>query len=429
MVNPADRPTVRFHGVPRYSWYVLGLMFSVNTVNFIDRQIVGILQEDIRKDLALSDSQLGFLSMGFSMFYVIAGFPIAWFADRGNRRNIIAYGIAAFSFMTAACGAAQNFIQLAITRFGVGVGEAAAGPAGGSLLSDYFPPERRAGAFAINACAVHFGIFAGFALGGWVAEAYGWRMAFLVAGVPGIAIATLIRLTMREPERGAMDSAPVTVDQPSISEIARTLWSKRSLRHLAVANMATVMAGASFFAWGPSYLIRYHGMEKAEVGLWMGVLTGVSGLAGTLSAGFLTDRLAGLSPRVYFWIPAGSALLCIIPAIGFCLWPNGDGAILFIAPFVFFSGMYLGPVYAIAQTLIPARMRALSSAVLNSFTMLVGAGVGPQVVGIASDAFRPAYGDRSVGIALLGISLFVFVWGATHYLLGARYVRTDLEAL
>ena len=413
--------------IPAYSWYVLGVLFAVNAVNFVDRQILAILQEGIREDLSLSDTQLGFLAMGFSTFYVVAGFPIAWWADRGVRRSIIATGIGVWSALTIACGAARDFGQLAVARFGVGIGEAAAGPAGGSLLSDYFPPERRSTAFGILSIAVHIGIFLGFAIGGWVAQAYGWRQAFLVAGVPGLVLALLVRFTIREPHRGAMDAVAPSASSPTLGEVFRTLWERRSLRHLAVANMASVMAGASVFAWGPSFLIRHHGLAEAEVGVWMGVLTGVFGAIGTLGAGLLTDRLVRRDPRFYLWVPAAGALLSIPPAVGFLLWPDGAEAVWFIGPFVLFTGMYLGPVAAFTQTLLPQRMRALASAVLHTFTTLIGTGLGPQLVGILSDRIEPEYGTRSPGVAMLGISVVVYLWSATHYALGSRSAAHDLE--
>jgi predicted MFS family arabinose efflux permease len=413
--------------VPAYSWYVLGVLFAVNSFNFVDRQILAILQEGIKQDLALSDTQLGFLSIGFSAFYVVAGFPIAYLADRGVRRSIIAAGIAAWSVMTIACGLAQSFFQLAAARFGVGVGEASAGPAGGSLLSDYYPPERRSTAFAILAIAVHVGIFIGFALGGWVAQEYGWRMAFWVAGAPGLALALVLRATVREPRRGALDAIGAGAEAPPLREVLQTLWERRTLRHLAIANTASVMAGASIFAWGPSFLIRHHGLEKAEVGLWMGILTGVFGAIGTLSAGVLTDRLARADARAYFWVPLAGALLSIPPAVGFLTWPHGAEAIWLIGPFVLFTSIYLGPVAALTQTLLPQRTRALGVAVLHTFTTLVGLGLGPQLVGIVSDALEPRYGTRSVGVAMLYLSIFVYLWSASHYLVGARHIRGDLR--
>lgn len=414
--------------IPSYSWYVLGVLFAVNAFNYVDRQILAILQESIREDLNLSDTQLGFLAMGFSTFYVVAGFPIAWWADRGVRRSIIATGIGVWSALTIACGSAQNYVQLAVARFGVGVGEASAGPAGGSLLSDYFPPERRSTAFGILSIAVHVGIFLGFALGGWVAQAYGWRQAFLVAGAPGILLALLVRFTVREPRRGAMDAVDAEATAPRLPEIFHTLWGHGSLRHLAIANMASVMAGASIFAWGPSFLIRHHGLAKDEVGLWMGVLTGIFGAIGTLGAGLVTDRLASREPRFYFWVPAGGAVLSIPPALGFLLWPDGEQALWFIGPFVLFTGMYLGPVAAFTQTLLPQRMRALATAVLHTFTTLIGTGLGPQLVGIASDALEPGYGTQSPGVAMLVLSVTVYLWSAAHYLMGSRYAAADLAS-
>ncbi len=417
--RPRDRPTP-------YAWYVLWVLFAVNTVNFVDRQILAILQEGIREDLSLSDTQLGFLQMGFSTFYVVAGFPIAWLADRGTRRSIIAIGLALFGAVTSLSGATQSFVQLAAARIGVGVGEASVGPAAGSMLADYFPLSRRSSAFAVYSSAIHVGIFLGFALGGWIAHEYGWRFAFLIAGLPGVVLAIVVRTTVREPTRGAMDPTRAPAVAPPVRQILALLWRRRSLRHLAVANMASTMAGASIFAWGPSYLIRSHGLDKAEVGLWMGLLTGGGGLVGTLAAGWLTDALQARSARYFFWVPAAAALLSIPPAMGFLLWPDGRSAIWFIGPFVLFTGMYLGPVAAITQTLVPQRMRALGSAVLHTFTALVGTGLGPQLVGIASDLLEPRYGEKSVGVALLGLSLVVYVWSTCHYLAGARHVERDL---
>jgi predicted MFS family arabinose efflux permease len=410
-----------------YAWYVLWVLFAVNTVNFVDRQILAILQEGIREDLSLSDTQLGFLQMGFSTFYVLAGFPIARLADRGNRRTIIAVGIALFGAITSLSGAAQSFVQLALARIGVGVGEAAVGPAAGSILSDYFPLSRRSSAFAVNAAAIHIGIFLGFAIGGWIAQDYGWRWAFLIAGIPGVALALIVAFTVREPERGAMDPMQAAASAPPIKEILALLWKRRSLRHLAAANMASVMAGASIFAWGPSFLIRHHGLEKAEVGLWMGLLTGGGGLIGTLAAGWLTDKLQVRSARFFFWVPAAAAILSIPPAVGFLLWPDGRDALLFIGPFVLFTGMYLGPAAAITQTLVPQRMRGLGIAILHTFTTLVGTGLGPLVVGFASDLLEPRFGTKSISVALLGLSIVVYSWSACHYLVGARYVEEDLE--
>lgn len=425
---PPGQRTASGERLSPYAWYVLWLLFAVNAVNFVDRQILAILQEGIREDLALSDTQLGFLQMGFSVFYVVAGFPIAWLADRGVRRSIIAGGLAIFGAVTSLSGAAQSFVQLALARIGVGIGEASVGPAAGSLLADYFPLARRSSAFAVYSTAIHIGIFLGFALGGWIAQDYGWRWAFLVAGLPGVVLAVLVRLTLREPIRGAMDPTRADREAPPVRDVLALLWRRRSLRHLAVANMASVMAGASIFAWGPSFLIRTHELDKAEVGLWMGLLTGVGGLVGTLAAGALTDVLQRRSARFFLWVPAAGALLSIPPAVGFLLWPEGRVALGFIGPFVLFTGMYLGPVAAITQTLVPQRMRALGSAILGTFTTLVGTGLGPQIVGIASDLLEPEHGDRSVGVALLGLSLIVFTWSACHYLVGSRHVEADLAA-
>ena len=238
-------------GDRRYPNYVLAVLFFVYVFNFIDRTILSILIEDVKRELGVSDTAMGFLTgIAFAVFYTVAGIPIARWADVGVRRSIIALGLTVWSLMTAASGLVQNFGQLVAARIGVGVGEAAGSPPAHSLIADYFPPERRATALSIYSAGIYVGVLFGYLAGGWVNEFFGWRNAFFVVGLPGLLLALLVRFTVREPSRGQSEpprapSEPAAVDEAPEpwQDVFRFLWSLRSFRHLAFgAGMARIEA-------------------------------------------------------------------------------------------------------------------------------------------------------------------------------------------
>ncbi len=411
---------------------MLGLLFVVYVFNFIDRQILTILAEAIRLDLGLSDTALGFLGgFAFAVFYTFAGIPIARWADRGSRRTIIALGLFAWSAMTALTGFARSFAQLAAARVGVGLGEAACSPPAHSLLSDYFPPERRGTAFSIYALGIPIGSAIGTFAGGWIKEIFDWRTAFFVVGLPGIALAVIVRLTLREPPRGLSEptlAAPAPTQQPSLGEVVRSLRPLRSFRHmsLAAALHAFYGYGAAFFL--PVFMIRVHGFSEGELSTYLALIALFGGGIGTFLGGWLGDRLAPRDQRWYMWVP-GIATAVGIP-FGACvyLWPDPYVALGFAVPAALLGAMWLGPTFAMAQGLATTQMRALVSAILLFVINLVGLGLGPQIVGLLSDLLKPEYGVESVRYALLWVVMAGAAWSTMHYALAARTLRADLAS-
>jgi predicted MFS family arabinose efflux permease len=414
---------------PAYARWVLGLLFVVYVFNFVDRQILSILLEPIQRDLGVSDTAMGFLTgWAFAVFYTFAGIPIARFADRGVRRSVIAAGAALWSAMTAVSGLAQSFLQLALARVGVGVGEAACSPPAHSLISDYFPPERRATALAIYASGIHFGTAFGYLAGGWINEAFGWRAAFFVVGLPGIAAALLVRLTVREPVRGASEGGAASEELPEASQVFRFLWSLRSFRQLSFASALTAFAGYGVAIWTPPFLMRVHGMGTAEIGLWLGLIAGLAGASGAYLGGLLVDRLRARDPRYGVWIPALAAILGLPFVLLLLFWPDPRQALLLSIPSTLLGAMWLGPVFALTQALVGIRMRALASAILLFVVNLIGLGLGPQVVGLLNDLLRPRFGAGAVRWSLAAVVLVTSLWAALHFALAARTLRADLEA-
>ena len=410
----------------RYAAYVLCVFALANGFNFLDRQILAILLEPIRAELGVSDTALGFLSgPAFALFYALAGLPIARWVDRGSRRAIMAWGVALWSIMTAVCGLARSFVQLAIARTLVGVGEATQTPAAHSLISDYFEPRRRATALAINSAGANVGVLVGLALGGWLADAYGWRMTFVAVGVPGLAVALLIRLTVREPTRGSADGLSSSSDAGSFAEAARKLWSLRTYRHAALGASLQALFGYSLVSWAPTFMARVHGWSAGEIGLPLGLVMGLGGAAGAITGGALSDRLGRRDPRWYTYLPALTAIGMTPFALLFLYWPDGMG-MLWYAPAVFLGTFYPAPCYALAQNLVPPRMRGTSSAVMLLSITIIGLGVGPQLIGLLNDALAPRLGEHAIRYSL-SLVVLANLWASGHYLWASRSVREELE--
>ncbi len=413
---------------PRYANYALGLLLGVYIFNFIDRQILSILIESIKDEIELSDAQLGFLGgIAFALFYTFAGIPIARWADRGSRRTIIALSVLIWSLFTAFTGAARNFSMILLARVGVGIGEAGCSPPAHSLISDFFPPERRGTALSIYSLGIPIGASLGTLIGAWVGQAFGWRTAFVVVGVPGILLALLVRMTLREPVRGRAEAtAPVESDGESVREVLRFMAGLRSFWHLAFAGSlhAFVGYGAAYFV--PSFFARVHGMGLAERGSWLAAI-GLVAVVGTYMGGWLGDRLAPRDVRWYLWVPAIATIVGVPIGLGYYLSPNPYVALLmFGIPAGIAGPMYLGPTFAMTQTLVNPHMRATASAILLFLLNLIGLGIGPWFVGYLSDALAPQYGDESLRWALVSIVSIGNAWAAIHYLLAARTLKSDL---
>ncbi|MEQ9449393.1 MAG: MFS transporter [Rhodospirillaceae bacterium] len=290
--------------------YALGLLLLLYLSNYLDRQILAILLEPIKLDLGLSDAQLGFLSgIAFAIFFATLGIPIAMWADRTSRRNVVVVALAAWSGMTMLCGFAVNFWQLVLARIGVAVGEAGGAPPAHSMISDLYAPHERATAMAVYSLGAPFGIFCGFLIGGWVNVENGWRAAFFVVGAPGLLLALVIRFTLREPRRGAADGLQDTAPAPPLAEVLRFIWGQRSLVHMLAAATLTALAGYGAIIWQPVFLIRSFGLETDEVGLALALIIGIGGSIGTYFGGLMADRLGQRDARWYVWVIAGAAVL------------------------------------------------------------------------------------------------------------------------
>ncbi len=259
---PSARPKPQAEYPPAYSNYVLGVLFLVYVFNFIDRSILSTVLDNIKQDFEISDSWLGFISgLGFALFYTLAGIPIARLADRKSRRTIIALGLLLWSSMTVASGTARTFSHLLLARIGVGIGEAAGSPPSHSLISDYFPPERRATALSIYAMGIYLGTMIAFLAGGYIQEHFDWRTAFYLVGLPGIPLALLVLLTVREPPRGMSEHVAVDSTPVSTREVAVFLFGQRSFRHLVLGSCCQALSGYAFLTWCFSFLLRVHEMS------------------------------------------------------------------------------------------------------------------------------------------------------------------------
>src|ERR1700750_3011085 len=272
-----------------YRNYVLAMLTLVYVFNFIDRQVLVILQESIKKELHLSDTQLGLLSgFTFAIFYVTLGIPIARLADKGNRRNVVTISLAIWSLMTAFSGLAKNFIQLLLARIGVGVGEAGGSPPAHAMISDYFPPEKRSTALSVYSTGIYFGVLIGFLMGGYLNQHLGWRTAFFVLGIPGLIFSLLFYTTVKEPAKGATDANTMIANEaPSLGEVLRLLYSTKTFVYLAMASGLHVFCIYGLLNWAPSFLSRLHGMKNVDIGVSLGLIYGLGGAAGTYPGGYL----------------------------------------------------------------------------------------------------------------------------------------------
>jgi predicted MFS family arabinose efflux permease len=411
------------------SYYALGVLTVVYSFNFIDRQLLAILQEPIKAELSLSDGQLGLLTgFAFALFYVTAGIPIARWADHSNRRNIVALALTVWSGMTALSGLVQNYGQLLAARIGVGVGEAGGSPPSHSMISDIFPPQRRASALGFYSMGVNIGILFGFLLGGWLNEFFGWRVAFMVVGIPGILLAVLVRYTLAEPIRGLSDAREVSGESTSFRQVSALLWSRRSFRHIALGAGLNAFASYSVSNWTASFMIRSHDMSTGELGTWLALIMGFGGAVGVFSGGLLADRLGARDKRWYVWLPALTGMIALPFTVSVYLVNSPYTAFLCMIVPAVLSNVYLGSAIATTHGLVGMRMRAMSSAILFLILNIIGLGAGPWTIGIVSDLLAPTFGTESLRYAMLYIIPVIGIWSISHFYLAGKNLREDLAA-
>jgi predicted MFS family arabinose efflux permease len=411
-----------------YRNFVLVMLTFVYVFNFIDRQLLVILQESIKKELSLSDTQLGMLSgLTFALFYVTVGIPIARWADKGNRRNIVAISLGLWSIMTGLSGMARNFVHLLLARIGVGVGEAGGSPPAHAMISDYFPPGKRATALSVYSTGIYFGMLIGFLMGGYLNQQLGWRTAFYVLGIPGVVFSLLFYAFVKEPKRGATDVSQSTAEH-SFPEVVKLLFSKPTFAFLSMATALHVFCIYGVLNWTPSFLARVHGMNNADIGVALGLILGSSGAIGTFVGGFLTDRYGRVNKQMYIRIPAYFTLSSI-PFVFGALYLKDSAASLFCFGVVnFFYSSYLGPSIHVAHSLVPAQLRALTSAILFFVLNLIGLGFGPLIVGMISDMLTPTYGAEGLKFAMTGTVVVSFI-AVMLFLASARKLPDDLKSV
>lgn len=407
--------------------WTLGILTAIYLVNFIDRQILPILLPQVKAEFGLSDSALGLLvGPTFALFYATMGLPLALLADRLDRRRLIAVSLALFSAMTIVCGLVTQFWQLAVARVLTGVGEAGTGPASQTMITDLYPPQRRARAQAIYATGSNLGVLVAFAAGGAIAQAWGWRTAFIVAGVPGLLLTVVLLFTVRNPERGAQDGDVAKADAVPVSAVMRQLWHSRAFRWMALGACSTCFTAYSLSSFFPLFLSRSHGMSTREIGIAMALFIGVCGGLATFFAGHFADRLGRRDRRWYAWVPAIAAL-APLPLAPVCFLAQDTGIALAAAVVpLALTAAFIGPTITLIQQLVPVRSRATAVATLILIDNIIGLGLGPQFVGLASDALTPSLGTDALRYALLAATLgsVVSVFG---FFMASHHLKQDLE--
>ena len=417
-----------------YANYVLIALTLCYVLNTMDRsQILAASVQAIKKEFGASDFQMGVLTgIPFAVFYSFMGIPIAAWADRSSRRNVLAMAVASWSAMTALFGMSVNYAMLFVARVGTAIGEAGGSPPSHSLISDYFPKASRGTAFSIYALGVPLGTFAGATFGGWGNQTLGWRSTFILAGVPGLIIALILWLTVKEPPRGMSDgvsrAAAERAPVPGMFEVLHTLLQRRSFRHLTLAAALHSVVWYASGAFNNAFLQRSHQMTVAEAGYWIGILSLIGGL-GTFFGGFLSDRLSVRfgDRRWYMFVPGIATLLCV--PFQFLAYLSPDRAIVLpsFVGLMFMAAVFFGPSFTMTQALATLRMRSVATSLLLFIQTLIGNGIGPSVTGLISDLLNPSYQQNSLRYALVVIGV-VNIWAALHYLLGSRTLRQDLEA-
>jgi predicted MFS family arabinose efflux permease len=411
-----------------YVWYVIALLTVVNAFNYMDRMALSVLVPSIKADLQLSDTQIGLLTgLAFSLFYAVCAVPIARYADRGARRNVIALALATWSVMTALCGIARNFWSLFLVRIGVGAGEAGGLAPAQSVLCDYVPVERRAGVFAIHTFGLAIGLFAGMALGSRLGEAVGWRLTFVVLGVPGLVLAFLVFLTLREPARGFFDRGRGNIGNLPLAETVAVLWRCRTYRLLMAFGVVGGFVENGLTQWWPSFFTREFGLSMSLVGMSLGVANGIGLGIGLLGGGFLANRLTRRDPKLPLLVGSAIYFLALPAFLGSLFTSSGHDSMLLIAAARSFQTIPTGAILAALFSVTPPRSRAIAGAFNNFFIAAGGYTLGPFCVGLLSDWLAPKMGVEALRYALLAPIALIPVIVLILYA-AARALPRDLKS-
>jgi MFS family permease len=429
-----------------YKRYLLIVLLVIYAFNFVDRFALGLVLDSIKVDLRLSDSQLGFLSgIAFALFYSIMGLPIARWADRGNRVTIIALTATLWSVMVALCGMATSFLQLMLIRIGVGIGEAGCVPPAHSLIADYYPRAERPRASALYQQGTNVGLIIAYFVAGWLNQFYGWRVMFVLVGLPGFVLAALALLSIKEPRLTkppvkivsdappgslcADGMVPAVSRHPSTKEVFLTLWANATFRHVLYGFSLWYFFGYGITQWQPAFFVRSFGLRTGELGTWFAVAFGVCGFVGMYWGGVMASRYAPNNECLQL-----KAMAVINLAFNGIIWSfiylshDYRVALALMGLGTLGATLIYGPLFATIQTLVPAPMRAMSIAIVLLCANLIGMGLGPLVVGIISDALQPHFGQESLRYALLALCPG-YLWVSWHFWQASRTVTRDVGAV
>jgi predicted MFS family arabinose efflux permease len=405
--------------------YALALLTTIYTLNFLDRQVITILIDPIKRDYHLSDKAIGFISgFGFVIMYsLIAPFVARW-ADRGNRRNILTAGLVIWSGMTALAGIARNALQLTLARFGVGIGEAAGTAPSASIISDLFPGDQRAMAMSVYQLGPVFGGFLGAFIGGWINQYYGWHQAFLVAGIPGLIVALIFHFTVREPARGTTEETRVNTQQQPLGETLQFLFRQKSWLLLLVGFSFTTYIQFGFGNWTAPFLGRVRHLNSAQIGTYLGTVRGLAGLAGTLLGGYLTDWFGHRDPRWRLYVPAICSILACPGTLLFLFSPHPAVALAGFALISAASPVHVGPVISVSHSIVKVGMRTFSTSLLYLITELIGMGGGTLIIGALTDHYLPRLGPNAIRYSMSTAAAATLI-GGVFFILAAQYLKED----
>jgi MFS family permease len=409
--------------------YALVMLTVIYSLNFLDRTVITILIDPIKHDYHLSDKVMGFISgFGFVIMYSILAAPVARWADRGNRRSIITWGLVIWSGMTALGGVARNAVQLTLSRFGVGIGEAAGTAPSASMISDLFRGEQRSTAMSVYQLGPVIGGFLGFFVGGWVNHYYGWHHAFFVAGIPGLLVALIFLLTVKEPARGSSEKKKVSTSQQNLRETFRFMWKQRCYMLLLVGFCFTTFTQFGFGTWTAPFLGRIHHLNTKEIGTYAGTVRAIAGLVGTLGGGYLSDWAAthwDMRWKIYV-----SGICSILAFPGVLLFVFSQSLFWCIVGFTIVSAMspvHVGPIVAATHSTVKVGMRAFSTSIIYLISELIGLGLGPFLIGVFNDHYRLRLGEEVIRYSMATAAITTFIGGSV-FLIAAQYFQRDVAS-